>query len=276
MTMAVDHYENFPVASVLLPKRLRHPVEVIYAFARSADDIADEGEATPAERQAGLDRYSQELDRIEQGLPPENELFTRLKNVILRHDLPVLPFRNLLSAFSQDIHTTRYATYDALLDYCNRSANPVGLLMLHLYHAATEENIRMSDAICTALQLINFWQDVAIDWKKGRIYIPLEDMAHFRVTEDMIAGSAVNDAWRALMRFEVNRARELMLSGAALPGRIPGRVGLELRLVVQGGLRILERIESAGFDVFNWRPVLETGDWIRIGWRGLFRRYTAV
>jgi phytoene synthase len=145
--------------------------------------------------------------------------------------------------------------------------------MLHLYHAATEENIRMSNAICTALQLINFWQDVAIDWEKDRIYIPLEDMAHFGVTEDMIANSVVNEAWQSLMQFEVGRARGLMLSGAALPRRIPGRVGRELRLVVHGGLRILQRIESAGFDVFNRRPVLKVDDWVRICWRSLHYRF---
>ncbi len=267
--MAVDHYENFPVASVLLPARLRYPVEVIYAFARSADDIADEGDATQEERQAGLDSYLKELDAIEQGTLSQDERFIRLKEVIEHHHLPLQPFRDLISAFKQDTHTLRYPTYPALLDYCQRSANPVGLLMLHLYGAATDENIRMSDAICSALQLINFWQDVAVDWQKNRIYLPQEDQLRFGVTEEMIASATVNDAWHALMQFEINRTRELMLSGAALPGRLPGRIGWELRFVVNGGLRILDRIESVGFDIFNKRPTLKAGDWLYILWRGL-------
>jgi squalene synthase HpnC len=267
--MSVGHYENFPVASFLLPTRLRPPVQAIYAFARSADDIADEGDATPQERQARLDGYLAELDAIEADATSANKLFTRLKSVIVQHALPVQPFRDLLSAFRQDTHTARYITYDALLDYCSRSANPVGLLMLHLYGAATEENIRMSNAICTALQLINFWQDIAVDWRKDRVYIPQEDLTRFGVTEDMIANGTMNDAWRLLMHFEVRRARELMLSGAALPLRIPGRIGWELRFVVQGGLRILERIESVDFDVFNKRPVLKAADWLHIFWRSL-------
>ncbi|MDL2284406.1 squalene synthase HpnC [Oxalobacter sp. OttesenSCG-928-P03] len=265
--MAVDHYENFPVASILLPARLRYPVEVIYAFARSADDIADEGNATTEERQAGLDSYLDKLDAIERDIPVQNALFSRLKEVIHQHNLPLQPFRDLLSAFRQDTHTPRYHTYSILLDYCRRSANPVGRLMLHLYNAATEENVRMSDAVCTALQLINFWQDVAVDWQKNRVYIPMEDLARFRVSEEMIAASTVNQAWCALMQFEIRRTRELMLSGAALPKRIPGRIGWELRFVIHGGLRILERIESAGFDVFNKRPTLGKKDWLRILWR---------
>ena len=267
--MAVDHYENFPVASILLPARLRYPVEVIYAFARSADDIADEGDATPEERQAALDCYLHSLDAIGQDASVSNDLFSRLKAVIRQYDLPLQPFKDLVSAFRQDTHTPRYHTYNILLDYCRRSANPVGLLMLHLYNAATEENIRMSDAICTALQLINFWQDVAIDWQKNRVYIPQEDLARFGVPEDLIATAAVNDAWRSLMRFEVRRTRELMLSGAALPKRIPGRIGWELRFIIHGGLRILERIESVEYDVFNKRPTLRKKDWLRILWRSM-------
>lgn len=271
--MAVDHYENFPVASILLPARLRHPVEVIYAFARSADDIADEGDATPEERQAQLDNYLKELDAIENNTSSQNELFLRLKKVIQQYYLPLQPFRDLISAFKQDTHTRQYHTYNSLLDYCQRSANPVGLLMLHLYGAVTEDNIRMSNAICTALQLINFWQDVSVDWQKKRIYIPLEDIARFGITEEMIANATVTDAWCALMQFEIKRTRNLMLSGAALPKRIPGRIGWELRCVVNGGLRILERIELARFDIFNSRPTLKTRDWLSILWRSVVYPY---
>lgn len=269
--MAVEHYENFPVASVLLPSRLRKPVEVIYAFARSADDIADEGNFQAEERLASLSAYSAELDTIERNEKPDTRLFIDLKLIINEFRLPLEPFRNLLAAFMQDISRKRYDSYGDLLDYCRLSANPVGLLMLHLYEAATEENRKMSDAICTSLQLINFWQDVALDWKKDRIYLPAEDMERFNVTSRDIEAGKLSDDWRSLMQFEIGRTRKLMLSGAPLASRLPGRIGWELRLVVQGGLRILDRIEMAGYDVFNKRPILQGGDWLSIIWQCLKR-----
>jgi squalene synthase HpnC len=167
--MAVDHYENFPVASVLLPRRLVPAVEAIYAFARSADDIADEGDAAPAERLAGLDRYREQLDAIERGDTPADPMFARLAGVVAQYRLPLPLLRDLLSAFSQDVVTPTYPDYPTLLDYCRRSANPVGRLMLTLYGAADERNLRDADAICSALQLINFWQDVGVDTGKSRI-----------------------------------------------------------------------------------------------------------
>jgi squalene synthase HpnC len=267
--MAVDHYENFPVASILLPARLRPAVEAIYAFARSADDLADEGDAAPEARLAALDSYDAALDRIESGQPDASPLFNTLAGVMRQFDLPYQALRDLLSAFKQDVFTTRYQSYELLLDYCRRSANPVGALMLGLYGAADQRNLRESNSICTALQLINFWQDVAIDWQKQRIYLPLEDMTRFGVTEAQLAAGDCDDAWRVLMRFEVERARALMLSGAPLALRLPGRIGWELRLVVQGGLRILERIETANYDVFRQRPKLAGADWLHIGWRAL-------
>ena len=267
--MSVDHYENFPVASILLPARLKPAVETIYAFARSADDFADEGDFPPEERIASLTAYETALDRIEQGLSAESALFEKLGNVVSTYRLPLLPFRDLISAFKQDVVTTRYPDFDALRDYCRRSADPVGTLMLHLYEAAEEWNLRDSDAICTSLQLINFWQDVAVDWRKKRIYLPLDDMERYGVSEAHLDKEIVDDAWRALMRFEVERARSMMLSGAPLALRLPGRIGWELRLVVQGGLRILERIEMAGYDVFRHRPQLKCRDWLAILWRGI-------
>lgn len=269
--MAVDHYENFPVASLLLPAHLRAAVTAIYAFARSADDIADEGDASAPARLAALAAYSAQLDLIEQGKPSEAPIFGRLQQVITQYQLPLQPFRDLLSAFSQDVVTTRYAAYAELLDYCRRSANPVGTLMLHLYGRADADNLRDSDAICSALQLINFWQDVAIDWQKERIYLPLEDLQRFDVSAQDIQQGRVDRRWRQLMQFEVDRARALMLSGAPLARRLPGRIGWELRLVVQGGLRILERIEAVEGDVFHQRPRLGRSDWLAIGWRGLTR-----
>ncbi|MEO8408828.1 MAG: squalene synthase HpnC [Oxalobacteraceae bacterium] len=278
--MAVDHYENFPVASLLLPARLRPAVAAIYAFARSADDLADEGDATAGQRLAALAVYEQGLDAIEQqrltSVSAVPQLFIALEHTVRAYRLPLQPLRDLLSAFRQDVVTTRYPTFVALLDYCRRSANPVGALMLQLYGGADAANLLDSDAICTALQLINFWQDAAIDWQKGRIYLPQEDLERFGVTAADLAAyldeTRVDARWCALMRFEVERARALMLSGAPLAIRLPGRIGWELRLVVQGGLRILEAIEAAGFDVFRQRPALRKADWCRILWRALWMK----
>jgi squalene synthase HpnC len=265
--MSVDHYENFPVASILLPRRLAPAVEAIYAFARSADDIADEGDAAPAERLAALNAYDAALDAIERGDTPPEPMFARLAEALRRHALPLQPLRDLLSAFRQDVVTTRYADYPALLDYCRRSANPVGRLMLGLYGQVDETSLRESDAVCSALQLINFWQDVGIDIGKGRIYLPHEDLIRFGVSEQDIAQARTGAEWRSLMRFEVERARALMLEGAPLATRLPGRIGWELRLVVQGGLRILEAIERADYDVFRRRPQLKRLDWPLLLWR---------
>jgi squalene synthase HpnC len=267
--MAVDHYENFPVASILLPRRLVPAVEAIYAFARGADDVADEGDARPAERLAGLAEYEAALDEIAAGRVPRRPMFARLAAVVAQYNLSLQPLRDLLSAFRQDVVTTRYPDYPALLDYCRRSADPVGRLMLALYGVDGEHTLREADAICSALQLINFWQDVGIDIGKGRIYLPLEDLERFGVGEADIVAHADTPAWRALMAFEVERARSLMHSGAPLATRLPGRIGWELRLVVQGGLRILERIEAAHYDVFRQRPQLGKRDYLRMGWRAL-------
>jgi squalene synthase HpnC len=270
--MAVDHYENFPVASILMPRRLVPAVEAIYAFARSADDLADEGDAAPGERLAALTAYEAALDGIERGETPLAPMFARLAEVMAQYRLPLAPLRDLLSAFKQDVVTARYPDYPALLDYCRRSANPVGRLMLTLYGAADGPNLRESDAICSALQLINFWQDVTIDIAKGRIYIPADDMARFGVSPQAIERGDTGAAWRALMAFEVDRARSLMQAGAPLALRLPGRIGWELRLVVQGGLRILDMIERAGYDVFRHRPKLGPRDWLAVLWRALRMR----
>ncbi|MFZ6863115.1 squalene synthase HpnC [Undibacterium sp. Ji67W] len=267
--MTVEHYENFPVASLLLPANLRSAVRNIYAFARTADDFADEGNATPEERIKALDIYDRELDAIEANSPSESTLFQHLAETIRAHQLPVQPFRDLLSAFRQDVLTTRYATYEDLLDYCRRSANPVGRLMLHLYGAANTKNLRDSDAICSALQLINFWQDVAIDWEKQRIYIPQEDMLRFDLSAESIANQANSEQWQLLMQFQTQRARDLMLSGSGLCKRLPPRLGWELRLVVQGGLRIAEKTDQAAGDVFRRRPKLQKLDWLILIWRAL-------
>ncbi len=249
---------------------MRAAVRVIYAFARSADDIADEGTALPAERVAALDAYEAELDRIDGGQPSGSALFSELAAVIAHHEaLDTRPLRDLLSAFRQDVAKTRYASWRELKDYCRRSADPVGRIMLALHGERDPALLAMSDAICSALQLINFLQDVAIDWQKARVYLPQEDLQRFGVSEQQIAQGVVDARWQALMQFEIDRARALMLSGAPLARRVPGRLGWELRFIVLGGLRILEKIEAAGHDVFRHRPTLRKTDWLRLGWRSL-------
>ncbi|NMK48343.1 squalene synthase HpnC [Achromobacter sp. Bel] len=275
--MSIDHYENFPVASVLLPRQLRGAVTDIYRFARAADDIADEGSATDEERLAQLAAFRTELHRIgaepgttpPPGLPPLADIFTPLAKTIARHQLPITPFFDLLSAFEQDITVKRYEDYAALADYCTRSANPVGRLMLHLFDATSPQDTAESDAICSGLQLVNFWQDVRMDWHKHRVYLPQEDLRRHGVSEDDLAACRLTPAWRELMAFQVERTRALLHFGAPLARRLPGRIGLELRLVVQGGLRVLERIEASGYDVFMNRPELGAKDWAIMLWRSI-------
>lgn len=267
--MPVDHYENFPVASVLLPPGLRRPIEIIYRFARSADDIADEGDATPVERLAQLAAYQAELDRIAAGTPAQTPLFRDLAAIIDGHALPIQLFRDLLDAFAQDVVKQRYADYPELLDYCRRSANPVGRLVLHLFGRSEAIHLEQSDSICTALQLINFWQDVAVDWEKDRVYIPQTDLPRFRVGEDDIATGRWSANWAALMDFQIDRATALMRQGAPLVHALPGRLGWEIRFTVQGGLRILERLRQVRGDVFNRRPKLGKWDWAVLAARSL-------
>lgn len=260
--MAVGHYENFPVASLLLPPALRRPVEIIYRFARSADDFADEGDDPPETRLARLNAYRAQLAIIGQGDTPDDSLFRQIAEIIREYALPVQLFRDLLDAFAQDVTKKRYADYAEVLDYCRRSANPVGRLLLHLFKRTTDSELRASDAICSALQLVNFWQDVDIDCTRdNRIYLPQDEMARFGVTERHLREKIADDGWRKLMRFQVERTRRLMLSGESLGRVLPGRVGLEIRVTIQGGLRILEKIEAAGYDVFRRRPVLRALDW---------------
>ena len=268
--MAVDHYENFPVASVLMPPHLRRPVALIYRFAREADDFADEGDLPPARRLALLDNYNRELDRIEAGQPLAIPWFADLAGIIREHGLPIPLFRDLLSAFSQDVVKERYADYPEVLDYCRRSANPIGRLLLVLYGAATPQHNAWGDAICSSLQLINFWQDVAIDYQKNRIYFPQDEMAHYGITESHIAHGTANDIWRKFLSFQVNRTRQYLHSGAALGHVLNGRLGLEMRMIIAGGDRILTKIENVHYDVFQRRPVLRPHDWLLMLARSAF------
>ena len=241
----------------------------IYRFARGADDIADEGDADARTRIAALDAYRHGLDLIARGQSPVDAPLRERAVAIRTHSLPLAPFYDLLSAFTQDVTTTRYATYDVLVDYCRRSANPVGRILLAMYRVDAPENLVASDAICTGLQLTNFWQDVASDWQRGRIYVPAEDLARFGVTETQIADAQADDAWRALSAHETARTRVLIESGRPLVRALPWRIGLELSAVIAGGLTILDRIDAVGGDVFRRRPQLAGRDWLTVGCRAL-------
>ena len=260
--MSVDHYENFPVASILLPRHLRRPVEIIYNFARQADDFADEGDFSNDERLTKLDAFRTELNRIAHHEPPLTPLFSDVASIVDLHQLPLQLFHDLLDAFSQDVVKKRYADFDELLDYCRRSANPVGRLLLHLYKKATPQNLIYSDAICTALQLINFWQDVKKDYAIGRIYLPQDEMTRFGVSEAHIAQGLLDKAWHDLMHFQADRASSMMKGGAPLGTILTGRIGLEMRLIIAGGNRILQKLRYVNFDMFNRRPVLRPHDWV--------------
>ena len=275
----VDHYENFPVASWLCPPRLRAPIAALYHYARTADDIADEGDAVATQRLADLAAYRAELGRALAGLQPADArwtgVFDALARAIQAHQLPAQPLHDLLDAFEQDVRHTaedrRYTDQAELLDYCRRSADPVGRLLLHLYGVQEERLLRQSDAICSALQLINFWQDLSQDLARGRHYLPLAALAQHGVDESMLLASALSpqqdDAARALLRELTAQARALMRSGAPLATRLPGRIGWELRLVVQGGLRILDRIEQLQHRTWRHRPKLGPADLPLMLWR---------
>ena len=279
----IDHYENFPVASWLCPPRLRPPIAAIYHFARTADDIADEGDASADARIADLQAYRADLAAIASGGAPSTRwphVFGPLARALADFDLPEALLADLLDAFMQDIAWTRdaraYADRAELLDYCRRSANPVGRLLLHLYGERRAEALAQSDAICSALQLVNFWQDVSVDLPRGRFYLPLADCAarglgrqDFEAFRPQASAPPPQSAID-LMADEVRWARALMLEGAPLVHALRGRAGWELRLVVQGGLAILDKIESQGFDSFSRRPAVGKADAPRLAWRALW------
>lgn len=264
----VTHYENFPVASVLCPPHLRQPIAAIYAFARTADDIADEGDATAQARLDDLVAYRADLQAMAEGRSPSPRwaaVFGPLQGVLRTHQLPVQLLDDLISAFMQDVHKTRdaegYLDREELLDYCRRSANPVGRLLLHLYGVADDEALAQSDAICTALQLINFWQDLSVDIPRGRHYLPRADcVAHGACQAELQALQSTPQNVR-LIADCARWARTLMETGAPLVHRLPGRAGWELRLVVQGGLRILDKVEALRGGSLHTRPRLHAWDW---------------
>ena len=270
--MSVNHYENFPVASILLPKRLRRAVKAIYAFARSADDIADEGEVADAVRLASLADYAAKLDEIENGISPHHPIFTPLAREIHAHQIPLQAFRDLLSAFSQDVVNKRYANPGEIIDYCRRSANPVGRLMLHLYGDNDPRHLAYADAICSSLQLINFLQDIAVDFRNNRIYLPQDELAAQQITESQIERGDSGGLWQVFMLKQIGRARDLLQAGAPLGRLLTGRIGMELRMTILGGETILRKLHADPSCVFHHRPVLTQRDWIVIFGRALWGR----
>ena len=269
----VDHYENFPVASFLCPPRLRLAVAAIYWFARTADDIADEGEASPTERLADLAAYRADLMAVASNQLASSRwagVFDKLRPVIQQFNLPVNLLADLLSAFEQDVVKQRYASEAELMDYCRRSANPIGRLLLHLYGVTDAQSLQQSDSICSALQLINFWQDLSIDIPRGRIYLPADAWQRHGVTEAQLL--ALDDTPNAinLIASYARSAWATMLKGSQLTKKVPGRAGWELRLVVQGGLRILDKIEAMNFNTLQQRPKLNRWDVLVMGWRALW------
>ena len=271
--MGVAHYENFPVASVLCPPHLRPPIAAIYGFARTADDLADEGDVAPAQRLLDLAAFRADLDATMANQAPSPrwaDTFAALHSAIRTHALPVNLLRDLLSAFEQDVVKNRYADQAELNDYCRRSANPVGRLLLHLYGVHDVQALQQSDAICTALQLINFLQDTSVDLPRNRIYLPADAMQAHHVNEAELLALTVNDNTFKLIATKAAETRTTMLFGSNLVKKLPGRGGWELRLVVQGGLRILDKIEALGFNTLHQRPTLGKWDVAVMAWRSLW------
>lgn len=267
--LAQSHYENFPVASRLMPARLRPHIAAIYAFARTADDFADEPGREPAERLKLLAEWRTRLHS-----PSREPTFLALHDTIGKFSLPVQLFDDLLDAFMQDVTVHRYESWASVLDYCRRSANPVGRLVLRLSGYNNDELDRASDAVCTALQLTNFWQDLAIDWERGRLYVPDEIWRSHRADPESLNAKRMTPEWAAALRDSGARTRQLFADGRPVCDGVSGRLRYELRATWLGGTRILDRLESAGFDVFAARPKLGTADALVIAFGTLLWRET--
>jgi phytoene synthase len=270
LALAESHYENFPVASRLLPSRLRPHVAAVYAFARTADDFADEPGRTPDERLRLLAEWRAQLHDPDAD-PPE---FLALHDTITRFALPVQLFDDLLDAFTQDVTTTRYGSWSAVLDYCRRSANPVGRLVLRLTGYRDDSLDRASDAVCTALQLTNFWQDLAVDWGRGRLYVPEEIWRAHGADPSALDTARISPAWSAALADCSERTRRLFAEGRPVCDGVGGRLRYELRATWLGGTRILDRLERSGFDVFTRRPSLGAADGIVVALGTLLWRAT--
>ena len=268
--IARQHYENFPVASFILPSRVRSAVAVIYVFARRADDIADEGNALPEQRIEQLTDLEKILNETISGQIPDDFLFVALSDVIKQYSIPTQLLLDLISAFKQDVIKKRYQHFGELMDYCRRSANPVGRLLLYLFQQTDDKNLALSDGICSALQLINFYQDLSQDYDEmHRIYLPQEDMEKFDVSEQHLAEKISDKKMQQLMQFEYERSEKLLTAGAWLGTRLSGRAGFEIRLIIAAGFKVLNKLKLQE-DVFS-RPRLVIKDYIWIFWKA-FRK----
>jgi squalene synthase HpnC len=298
--VTIDHYENFPVASLALPSSLRRPIRAIYAFARAADDIADEGNENADERLAKLNQFEAELDCIESGMAPDNKLFFELAEAIREHKLPLSAFRDLLSAFRQDVIKTRYADFGEVMDYCRRSANPVGRLLMNLFRDSHTRHLAYSDALCSSLQLINFLQDVSIDYSKGRIYLPQDELARAGLSDAQLgrlsgqslpsdeaapmtmqmlgsipvvsAITSPEERWRQFMHGQIRRVQKMLQASAPLGMVLKGRAGFETRMTIAGGDRILRKLYNDPLAPFKRRIKLNRRDWLILITRALLKK----
>lgn len=275
-----SHYENFSVASVLLPRRLLPHFHAVYAYCRWADDLAD-AVGDQAESLRLLHWWREELIALYAGRP-RHPVMVALQGTVQKFAIPITPFEDLLSAFEQDQRVTEYETFSELHAYCRRSANPVGRIVLHLFGCPTPERMALADAVCTGLQLANFWQDVSRDWDMRRLYLPHEDRERFGYLHEDLHARRCTPAFRELMRFQVERARDFLHRGHPLVDHVPRPVQLDLELFVQGGLTILDAITQQDYDVWTHRPVVSKWDKLRLlgrailklGYRGIFDRPT--
>ncbi|MDA1332123.1 MAG: squalene synthase HpnC [Proteobacteria bacterium] len=270
--MPVDQYENFPIASIMLPKYLRAPIETIYNFARTADDIADHSELPAPFKKERLGFFHEELKRIQSDQSPLTLLFSELGTLITHHNLPITLFFQLLDAFEQDLTTRRYENFTQLKLYCDRSANPIGRILLHLFCHTHNNYLQWSDSICTGLQIINFLQDVTDDYAIGRIYFPQDEMDSFSVTEHHIKNKVFDLNWLNFMDFQTNRARQYLVDGAALYEKLPGRIGMEIKTIVKSGLQVTNKLAASRGNVFAKPHKINSLDFVSILFQTVFRK----
>jgi len=269
--LAKSHYENFPVGSFLLPRELRRPIRLVYAFARVADDLADEGDDSEQTRLLKLDQWEGELQKAISG-EKGSAFFAELAHVISSYAIPPSLFFDLIEAFRMDARGTAYETFEDVRFYCRHSANPVGRILLHLFNSPTAELCSYSDDICTALQLTNFWQDLSIDIERNRVYIPSEDFVRFGLLPGELRRNAGTGKLTQLLKYQVDRTRQIFLEGMPLLRLIDERFALELRMTVNGGMKILEKIAAQDYDTLRRRPSLSTFDRVHLLVRSLLTR----
>ncbi len=263
--LARSHYENFPVVTWRLPVNLRQPFYDIYAFCRWADDLADElGSQNESLRM--LQWWREELTACFEG-DSSHPVYVALRETIRRFSIPAEPFHHLISAFERDQKQKRYESFDELLDYCSCSANPVGRILLHLFNTTDAESLRLSDSLCTGLQLVNFWQDVARDWEIGRVYLPQESLRHFSVTEQVLQEKKSTPDFIRMMKSELDRAEQFLMTGFELGNRVPRKVQFDIRLFALGGLLLCDKIRAINYRVLEQRPQIKKRDFPRLLWR---------